>query len=26
MPLGNASGMTLTERGELGQWLQAQKP
>lgn len=26
MPLGNASGMTLTERGELGQWLKTQKP
>jgi uncharacterized membrane protein len=26
MPLGNASGMTLTERGELGQWLQALNP
>jgi uncharacterized membrane protein len=26
MPLGNASGMTPTERSQLGQWLQAQKP
>jgi uncharacterized membrane protein len=26
MPLGNTSGMTLTERSELGQWLQALNP
>jgi len=26
MPLGNTSGMTPTERGELGQWLKTQKP